>query len=74
MSDHDQLEAILLPSGFDDLDEGVCQPLNILGVKVRCGLIQGEDPTVLAERLCQAESHDDWAEHFLACWASSFHL
>ena len=59
MGDYDQLEAVLLPPGLDDFDEGVGQPLDVLGVEVRGGLIQGQNPTVLAESLCQAEPHDN---------------
>lgn len=45
------------------LYKGVCQWLNVVSVQVGCGLIQGQDPTVQTEGLCQSETDDQGCQH-----------
>lgn len=59
VSDHNQLEARLVLARLDDLHQGLSQALNVLSVKIRGRLVQGQDATTLAECLSQRQPDDD---------------
>lgn len=51
-----------------------CECINVLRIKSVGGFVQGEDTTILAERIRKCQSYNNRCQHFLTRWTSATHV